>query len=117
MRSSSALKVAMALSGPQSLSTSAAQTNEVCRSGSSGGRLMLKTTDATPPAPATLTSPTTNKPRRQRQSVLRRLAGRRGLGTGAGRRAVPLEEAGGRRWVIGSGSWARAAGRRAADSR
>ena len=88
MRSSSALKVAMALSGPHASVTSAAHTNDVCSSDSSGGRSMLNTTAATPPVVATPISPTMKMPRRQRHRKLRSLPGASASGAARGSSAA-----------------------------
>ena len=74
----------MALSGPHASVTSAAHTNEVCSSDSSGGSSMLNTTAATPLVVATTISPTMKRPRRQRHRTLRSSPGRARFGRGTG---------------------------------
>jgi hypothetical protein len=105
MRSSSALKLASALSGPHSSVTSEAHTKLVWRSTSSGGRSMLSRTKAKPAQPATDSRPARNSGRRQRHRMLRRLAaacrrhGRPALrGRGASRTRCPWRP----RWPEGA---------------
>src|SRR3546814_20497403 len=89
MRSSSGRKVGIALSGPHASVTSAAHTNDVWSSGSSGGSSMLNTSDAAPPVAATPRRPVRKRPRRQRQRRLLRVVRVAGFFGGAPARAGP----------------------------